>query len=272
MSGLIYLVITLSALFLLWFNLRYKWWRAAKPDHLPRVLMYHMVSEHRPKAKFNKLRVTPTNFEQQLRWLSKQGYYFALMSELSTPEKLPAKTVAITFDDGFADNLLNADPILERYSARATLYLVQDRFDRDWSTSKKAHHDSGELMREDKLTDQQVQHMLGSGRWQLGGHTITHANLAKLNAEQKLAEIKDSKLALEQQFNTELSSFAYPFGIYDQTDVTLAEQAGFSTAVTTVEAIDDDISAHPYELSRVKVSGKDSMLAFKVRMRCGQRG
>lgn len=60
----------------------------------------------------------------------------------------PEKTVAITFDDGYLDNLENAYPILEKYQAKATIYVVVDRHDRDWSTYKKAHHNSGELARE----------------------------------------------------------------------------------------------------------------------------
>lgn len=266
-----WLIPLLLLLVIILFSKRYAWWRRARPASEPRVLMYHMVSDHQPGAKFNKLRVKPAQFERQVKWLAKQGYYFAHMSELATPELLPEKTVALTFDDGFADNLLNADPILAKYRARATLYLVQDRHDRDWSTSKKAHHDSGELMREPKLTDPQVIQLLGTGRWELGGHTITHANLAKLSADEKLTEIRDSKKALEQQFNTRLSSFAYPFGIYDATDVALAEQAGFDTAVTTVEGIDRDISAQRFELKRVKISGKDNWLAFRLRMRSGRR-
>lgn len=49
----------------------------------------------------------------------------------------PAKTIAITFDDGYLDNLQNAYPILEKYQAKATVYVVVDRHDRDWSTYKK---------------------------------------------------------------------------------------------------------------------------------------
>lgn len=263
------LIVLLAAVL---FSKRYGWWRKAVSNSEPRILMYHMVSDHLPKAKFNKLRVPPAMFERQVRWLAEQGYHFARMSELTDAAALPEKTVILTFDDGFADNLLNADPVLEKYNACATLYLVQDRHDRDWSTSKKAHHDSGELMREPKLTDPQVQQMLASGRWELGGHTITHANLARLERDEKLREILDSKQALEAQFGTRLSSFAYPFGIYDADDVELTEQAGFDTAVTTVEGINTATPGKQFELSRVKISGKDNWLAFRLRMRNGRRG
>lgn len=262
----------LGLVMLVLFSKRYGWWRPAVGLNHPRILMYHMVSEHRPGAKFNKLRVKPEAFEWQIRWLRDNGWHFALMSELAAPDQLPPKTVFLTFDDGFEDNYRLAHPVLQKYGAKATLYLVVDRFDRDWSTAKKAHHNTGELMREPKLTDGQVSTMLGSGCWELGGHTLTHANLARLDEEQKLAEIRGCREQLESCFGVDVSSFAYPFGIYDQTDVALAEKAGFTSAVTTVEGIDTDLQTRCFELSRVKVSGKDNRLAFRLRMRTGRRG
>lgn len=253
------------------FSHRYAWWRRAVDSGHPRILMYHMVSEHRPGARFNKLRVSPGTFESQVRWLKDNGWHFALMSELTNSDSLPAKTVVLTFDDGFEDNYRNAHPVLQKYGARATLYLVVDRFDRDWSTSKKAHHDSGELMHEPKLSDAQVREMLDSGCWELGGHTQTHANLARLDETQKWAEIAGGREQLEQQFGVQVKSFAYPFGIYDQTDVQLAQKAGFENAVTTVEGIDMNIHSRRFELKRVKISGKDNWLAFRLRMRTGHR-
>ena len=234
--------------------------------------MYHMVCEPVPGATFNKLRVTPERFNAQLQYLRDDGWHFASMSELAGSEPMPAKSVILTFDDGYADNLLNADPIMARYGARGTLYLVEDRFDRDWSTSKKAHHDSGELMRESKLSDQQVTQMLASGRWELGGHTRTHANLARADAETRTAEIAGARSTLAATFGVPVESFAYPFGIYGPADVEAARRAGFSTAVTTEEGISTDPMAEALELKRIKVSGRDSLAAFRLRLRTGRRG
>lgn len=269
---MIWAIILLVVFVLLIFSKRFAWWRPAVAQSHPRILMYHMVSDHRPGAKFNKLRVKPQAFDWQIRWLRENGWHFALMSELAAPEKLPPKTVFLTFDDGFADNFYQAHSVLKKYGARATLYLVVDRFDRDWSTAKKAHHNTGELKDEPKLTNEQVAEMVASGCWELGGHTLTHANLARLDEAQKLAEIRGCRQQLESRFGAPVSSFAYPFGIYDSTDVALAETAGFVSAVTTVEGIDEDLRMRRFELSRVKISGKDNRLAFRLRMRTGRRG
>lgn len=267
---MIYIVV-LVVILMLAFSYKYAWWKAAVDWKRPRVLMYHMVREHIAGAKFNKLRVKPSEFEKQLAWMQSEGFHFVTMQELQDNwGQHPEKTVAITFDDGYLDNLEHAYPILEKYQAKATIYVVVDRHDRDWSTYKKAHHNSGELAREAKLNDQQVKFLAHSGLVEIGSHTMTHANLAKLDDQACLAELTESKVALEQMTGQVVSSFAYPFGIYSSRDVALAKQAGYRNAVTTKEGIDAE-QADFLQLQRIKISGKDSMFAVKLRLKLGKR-
>ncbi|MEY2863747.1 MAG: hypothetical protein RLY58_1454 [Pseudomonadota bacterium] len=261
---------------LLWWSHRYAWWRTARSSQDPRILMYHMVSPHRAGAKFNKLRVTPQAFAGQMKWLAAQGYVFLTMTELRTHWQagtLPRNSVALTFDDGYADNLLNALPVLQQYNAKATIYVVVDRHDRDWSTYKKAHHNSGELAQERKLTDIEVQQLVASGLIEIGSHTLTHANLPTLDDATRVTELYESRQVLQQLTGQPITSFAYPFGLYGPADVAAARQVGYLDAVTTVEGIQ---AAQPLpdflQLQRIKVSGKDRLLAFKCRIRCGKRG
>ena len=261
--------VLIDLLLLLVWSTQYRWWGRTIDYKHPRILMYHMVSGHRRGAKFNKLRVPPAQFERQVAYLAGNGWTFAHVSELKNA--LPDKTVVLTFDDGYRDNLEYAHPILARYNAKATLYLVEDRFDRDWSTAKKAHHDSGELMQEPKLSDAEVKTMLASGVWELGAHTLTHANLPATEPQQRAEEVIKGRTALQQKFNQSIPSFAYPFGIYDTEDVRLAEKAGYDFAVTTEEGIDPLPYAKPLELKRIKVSGKEGLWSFKLRLRTGRR-
>ena len=267
MIYLFILLLILSAVF----SYKYAWWKPAIDWKRPRVLMYHMVREHIDGAKFNKLRVKPAEFEKQVAWMKAEGFHFVTMHELQNNwGKHPEKTVAITFDDGYLDNLENAYPILEKYQAKATIYVVVDRHDRDWSTYKKAHHNSGELAREAKLNDEQVQFLAQSGLVEIGSHTMTHANLEKLDDAQCLQELLESKIQLEQLIHQPVTSFAYPFGIYSQRDVALAKQAGYSNAVTTEEGI-DGLDPDFMQLQRIKISGKDSMFAVQLRLKLGKR-
>lgn len=257
-----------------WFSNRYAWWRRPVDLRHPRMLMYHMVSPHRPGAKFNGLRVSPERFEAQLAWLKREGWHFFTVSELwERWDELPEQSVAITFDDGYADNLYNALPLLERYDARATIYIVVDRHERDWSTAKKAHHNTGELAREPKLSDDELQRLVASGRIEIGSHTLTHINMGTTSAADKRHELAESRRLLQAQTGQAVTSFAYPFGIYGEEDVALAREAGYTTAVTTIDGIDARTPRpDPLQLKRIKVSGKDNMLAFAMRMRGGKRG
>jgi peptidoglycan/xylan/chitin deacetylase (PgdA/CDA1 family) len=257
----------------LWFSLRYAWWRPAVDYRHPRILMYHMISSPRPGTRFNGLRVSPAMFERQLRWLSEHGWKSFTLSELvALGDQLPEKSFAITFDDGYADNLTHALPLLQKYRCKATVYLVVDRFERDWSVQRKAHHDDGELKQEAKLSDQQVRELLDSGCIELGSHSMTHANFSRIDADVVREELHESRNVLQQRFGVPVSSFAYPFGLYNPEHVALVEGAGYTSAVTTREGIEGAASWCPLELRRIKISGKDNWLAFLLRMRGGRRG
>lgn len=252
-------------------SFRFAWWRTRVPETHPRVLMYHMVREAIPGARFNKLRVPPAMFAKQVAWLKESGWHFAFLSELDHDD-LPPKTVAITFDDGYRDNLLAAQPILAEHGAKATLFLVMDRHDVDWSVARKAHHDEGELMGEEKLSDPEVMQMLASGLWEIGAHTISHSPLPSLDHSHKRTEIVDGRETLEGKFSVRVRSFAYPFGLFDDRDVALVREAGYDFAVTTEPGISRDLKAEALRLKRVKVSGVEGMLAFRLRMSTGHRG
>ena len=253
---------------ILYANIQFAWWRPTVSYKHPRVLMYHMISHHKPKARYNKLRVDPIEFERQLGWLRKNGWEFVFVSELTSVRT--NKHVALTFDDGYRDNFLVADPILKKYDAKATLYLVTDRHDRDWSSSKKEHHNDGELMAEPKLLDEDVLQMLAARRWELGSHTVTHANLLNLDTEQCFTEINQCRADLQQRFGASVESFAYPFGLFENRHVDLVKRVGFDFAVTTEQGISRDLVADRLRLKRVKVNGRDGLASFRLRMRTGK--
>src|SRR6218665_3301213 len=106
-----WLLVIILVLAILVFSHRYAWWKPTVSWQQPRILMYHMVREHIDGAKFNKLRVTPAQFAKQVEWLHARGFHFVSMQQLyDNWGNHPQKTVAITFDDGYADNLINALP------------------------------------------------------------------------------------------------------------------------------------------------------------------
>jgi len=261
------------ALALAWFSWRYAWWRPTVNPAFPRILMYHMIAEPVAGARFNGLRVSPVMFERQLRWLQANGWRSYTVSELvDLGRDAPDRSVAITFDDGYADNATQALPLLRKYGFRATLYLVVERHDRDWSRARKAHHDDGELKRIAKLSDRQVEELLASGCFELGAHSLTHPNFLRIDDASLEHELVESKRRLAQRFQTPVRSFAYPFGLYREAQLALVRKAGYDSAVTVREGIDDPACWNPLALARIKISGRDGMLAYRQRLRTGRRG
>jgi|SRR5215510_16390226 len=72
--------------------------------------------------------VTPESFDAHLDVLSHDAYLVQLsgLVEFSGTTELP-RAVAHTFDDGYADSVEAAAPIVDRYGAPATLFLVAGR-------------------------------------------------------------------------------------------------------------------------------------------------
>ena len=87
------------------------------------ILMYHRVAELEIDPW--SLSVTPQNFGEHLEVLQKHYHSLSLLQlvEALKENKLPDRTVVITFDDGYADNLYNAKPLLEKYNIPATFFI-----------------------------------------------------------------------------------------------------------------------------------------------------
>lgn len=90
------------------------------------ILCYHGVSiadEH----EWSNLYVTPEHLAKRLDLIRASGYtilpFGRAVAELYGGN-LPPRSVAVTFDDGFADFYLRAQPILEEFETPTTLYLT----------------------------------------------------------------------------------------------------------------------------------------------------
>src|SRR5215470_13527447 len=87
------------------------------------VLVYHRVTEPDP---FTTAAVTPAQFERQMAYVARRFNVLDLSEIVRRAEEgsLPPDALAITFDDGYADNYEAAYPILRRHGLPATIYLI----------------------------------------------------------------------------------------------------------------------------------------------------
>jgi hypothetical protein len=99
------------------------------PEPKPLILMYHRIAEE-PNDPW-ALAVAPARFEEQLLVLRRTRHLLPLMDFIRHLKagSLPAHSAAVTFDDGYADNLSIAAPILRKHHLPATLFIATGYLD-----------------------------------------------------------------------------------------------------------------------------------------------
>ena len=185
------------------------------------ILCYHKIAAPPTRARIKGLYLEPNLFRQQIQELAAEGFSF-----VSPAEQDQARAIAITFDDGFLNNLEAALPVMQEAGCRAINFLVADRIGKtsDWEAREGGEADS-------LMDESQVREWLAAGNW-IGAHTCTHPRLSQLSRAQAKEEIQASKKKLEDQFSLRIDHFAYPFGDYNLETVELVQEAGFQTACT----------------------------------------
>ena len=88
------------------------------------ILLYHRVCELSSDPQ--RLCVSPKHFAEHLEYLRGHGCVISLsaLAEKLEAKVLPGRFVAVTFDDGYSDNLYEAKPLLERYRTPATVFVT----------------------------------------------------------------------------------------------------------------------------------------------------
>jgi peptidoglycan/xylan/chitin deacetylase (PgdA/CDA1 family) len=88
------------------------------------ILLYHRIADVRPDPW--SLCVTPRHFAEQLETLRQYGRPMQLrqLAQALADGNIPRRSVVVTFDDGYADNLYHAKPTLERYEIPTTVFLI----------------------------------------------------------------------------------------------------------------------------------------------------
>lgn len=215
------------------------------------VLMYHYVRPA-PDPRIDPigfgLSVSPQNFSEQMAYLVKNGYTAVtpadVLAALQNKNKLPQKSVLLTFDDGYEDFYQTVYPVLRSDHLRATLFVV---------TGFVGEPDGR------YVTWDQIKAMSDSGIVTIGAHTQTHVDLTKARDAQ--AQIEGSRQILESRTGQPLIAFAYPSGREDTQVVRLVQQAGFELAFTTQPGRTLLLS-HQFVLPRVRISGSMNLSEF----------
>jgi peptidoglycan/xylan/chitin deacetylase (PgdA/CDA1 family) len=286
------------------------------------VLMYHSVVEE-PERTANSIRISHSraSFESQMSALARRFNPVSIeqVTEFAAEGgRLPTRSVAVTFDDGFADNHDVVLPILRRYSIPATFYIMVNavetgtppwycRLNFAFSTTIVPEWNQPENGRTFELGSADGRNAALSMAWDLGaaragtaqeqlvgqieeslhvepldaraglmlnwdqvralkeaghiigGHTLSHPNLAHVTEGEARTEIRGCKERLEEKLGEPIQHFSYPHPAlnpqWTPQTFQITREAGFRSAVLTTpgSVLPGD---QPLSLKRIP-AGKD---------------
>lgn len=206
------------------------------PPDVP-VLMYHSIQENGAEYQ-----VTAAQLEEQLQWLSHNGYESVTSAELlawmTYGVPLPEKPVMITIDDGNASDWVFLE-LLDRYGFEGVFALPNYA----------------------QMTPAQIRTLDRAG--EVCGHTVSHQNLRTLDYDGQFYEIVENRKFLEKILGHEITCFAYPFGAFSGLTPYVVVEAGYLMAFNVSGGPQPlDTSIDRWHILRINVNGNGTLNDF----------
>lgn len=224
------------------------------------ILAYHRVN---PEIR-DGLSVSPSMLAQHIEWLRDRGYQNVVLEDVLADGDVdaPAKSFAVTFDDGYRDNYFHAAPVLEEMGVKATVYLVSDMIDTEepfrWLRPGPEGFDKLDF----HMTSRQILKARDRGVFVYGSHTLTHPFLTQLETSEVRRQLLDSRRNLEQLLQSEVSTFCYPAGDFSDRTLELVGESGYRAAVVTPNR---HIPETMFTLHRVGIYSHITLRLFDVK-------
>lgn len=213
------------------------------------IFMYHYFYDKNnlPDKKLNANYLEIHDFEDQMKYLHDNNYYFPSWQEVADfvdgKIELPQKSVVITVDDGDKSFFDLAIPVLNKYNIKATSFIITSK-----SSAKKIPK-----YKSDNINFQSHTHNMHRG-----GCTGGHGGLFRCIDYQKgLDDLKQSQLITGSS-----DALAYPYGDVTPNVLSITRASGFKVAVTTSYGKAKK-GMDRLQLPRVRISRGISLQGFK---------
>jgi peptidoglycan/xylan/chitin deacetylase (PgdA/CDA1 family) len=196
----------------------------AGPAH-PLVLAYHSVAPRMEDRLVPSMITLTSDLAEHVGRLRTAGRRIITAGQLA--EELHhggsgADAAVLTFDDGWADALTVAAPLLASLAVRATFFVCPGLF----GNPERSMSYAGRV-----LTREEAGVLHGTGM-ELGAHSMTHPDLTEIDDRALAHELSQSKHEIEAITGAACRTMAYPFGLQDTRVRTAAAAAGFALAFT----------------------------------------
>lgn len=231
---------------------------------MTKVLMYHSIVEKMPSSKTQRFfSVHAPDFRKQLELLDKWGFTAITFRDylLICEGKLnsPKKPIIITFDDGSLDNYQIAFPLLREFGMKAVFFVLADKTIK----SNRWEIDNGNPMIQ--LMDPYQILDIHTAGFEIGSHSLTHPMLPNISHATAYHEISRSRMLLEILINAPVLSFAYPYGLLNNTIKQIVIDSGYSIGCAVYTGPPSFGTDH-FEIRRIPIPGTISKLGFSARV------
>ncbi len=217
--------------------------------------MYHSVHDDRDDPY--RITVTPARLEAQLRWLRRRGLRGVGVRDLlaATARGEARRLVGLTFDDGYADFLDHAVPILQRHGCTATVFVLPGRLGGDNTWDELGP-------RKPLLTADGLCRAAAAGM-EIASHGMRHVRLTDADDATLREEVHGSREHLRTLTGEFPVGFCYPYGEADARVTAAVRDAGYAYAC----AIDPGALSGVHALPRVHIGERDTAWRLHAKRR-----
>lgn len=242
------------------------------------IFYYHRVADlNFVDASVDDWNVRPETFERQVAALSE---FAEIVPLLELPGRLRGAAagskplVALTFDDGYASFHRHALPILKRYGAHATAFVVTGTVGRGGPQPFDgwARKNRGRTRPDDwrAMTWEELGECVASGLVHVGAHSHMHLRGSLCGPEQLALEAGRSREVLRERLGeTQARAYAYPYGSTRLGDASpsyaaAVRAAGYEVSVTTDLGL-ATAASDPFLLPRLEAHALDAPAVLRAK-------
>ena len=203
-----------------WFNLLHP--AIGEVWQLHRVTNEQSIQEcHRPYE------ITPQRLESLIKEYTAKAYEFISIAEVAErmSGKRGKKFIAVTLDDGYANNYEVAYPIFMKYHVPFCIYVCKGMITGERREDNIEHYKM--------LSIDQLLALDNDSLCTLGGHTSSHYRLTHLSKDLQTQEIYGCKIWLENILGHSIENYAFPYGDYNAYTIDVLRQCGIKRAVAS---------------------------------------
>jgi peptidoglycan/xylan/chitin deacetylase (PgdA/CDA1 family) len=225
------------------------------------ILLYHSVAPSWA-PDYARWCIDPALFADHLDAVLELGYTCLTVSQLvdaTATATLPAKPLAITFDDGRQDFAEHAVAPMAARGVPSTMYVVSGHVG-----GTSAWLDIPGEHRQPMMTWSQLLDARAAGV-EIGAHSVSHPELDVVGAAAAADEVSRSRSQLEDGMGSPVRTFAYPHGYYSSRVQRLVRDAGFDSAAAVHDRWSSDTDDR-FALSRLIIDGDTTPERLQARL------